>query len=541
MPSSNLTTDPLPDAVPQARDHFTCCWLPALLGSVGALALYAVTLGGSYVYDDTILHEDPRFTHPQRWKEFLTRDYWYRDNEPPSVDQLYRPLTCITFAVEYSLHGDRPWIYHLVNWLLHAAAAAAVAELCRRLFGFRAAIAAGVLFAVHPVHVEAVAGLVGRAELLCTLASIGALILFLRPMTPIRAAAIVACLGVAILSKEQGILLPAILLALVPFRRETLRLSKIPSTSDKTDAERGALWGLVAAICLVTAAYLVFREQLLGFVWDRDALDWAVNPLIRSRGADKWLMPLVLLGRYLALLTVPLKLSLDYGSHVIGWTVNWRQPYIYLGAAALAAWVIGTVWALRRRHRAVLFCLLALAISYGIISNSLVLIGTIFGERLMYLPSAFFLILISALLARLLRPALLTAVVLALATLGSIRAFAYACLWNDPLALYLADLAAYPQSMHLHGMAVYQYLSRGDHPAALAAREIAEDCVKQVPDNWHSYEMCVAVDLRLGDFRHAEEILAGARPYPRGAGIRIAQLRTKVRAEWAKEEGREAR
>jgi protein O-mannosyl-transferase len=259
----------------------------------------------------------------------------------------------------------------------------------------------------------------------------------------------------------------------------------------------------------------------------------------------------VLLGRYLVLLTAPLKLSLDYGSHVIGWTVDWRQPYVYLGAAALAAWLIATAWALRRRHRAVLFCLLALAISYGMVSNSLVLIGTIFGERLMYLPSAFFLILAAALLARLLRPALLGATLLVLATLGSIRTFTYARLWNDPLKLYLADLDAYPQSMHLHGMAVYQYLARGDRPAALAAQETAEDCVKQVPYSWHSYEMCVAVDEQLHDFKHAEEILAGARPlpgfpqppewrvYPRATGIHIAQLRAKVEAEREKEEGRE--
>ena len=100
-------------------------WLPAALAAVAALALYAVTLNGSYFYDDTILKEDHRFTDRHRWPQFWTQDYM-----PNAVDRLYRPLTCMTFAVEFSLHGDRPWIYHLVNVLLHAGAAAAVAELC---------------------------------------------------------------------------------------------------------------------------------------------------------------------------------------------------------------------------------------------------------------------------------------------------------------------------------------------------------------------------------------------------------------------------
>src|SRR5438874_2440501 len=112
---------------------------PAALAALVALILYGVTLGGSYVYDDTILHEDPRFTHPGLWARFWTKDYM-----PGAVDKLYRPLTCMTFAVQYWLHGDRPWLSHMVNWLLHAGVAAAVATLARRLIGFRTAVVAGL-------------------------------------------------------------------------------------------------------------------------------------------------------------------------------------------------------------------------------------------------------------------------------------------------------------------------------------------------------------------------------------------------------------
>jgi len=544
-------------------------WLPGLIGAVAALAVFAITLGGSYFYDDMILKEDPRFSHVALWPKFWTQDYM-----PNAIDRLYRPLTSMSFAVEYYLHGDRPWVYHLVNILLHAGAAAAVAELARRLTqstntgsvgsasslgifrgaalpggvfvpktavghpaearchekfssssrailpplekavrsadptksesarSLRIACAAGVLFAVHPIHVEAVAGLVGRAELLCTLATIIGLILFLKPMTGLRATAIVVCAIVALLSKEQGILFPAVLLAMTPCRRQILN---IHSTSDNVKTERGAMGILTASISLITAAYLIFRERLLGFEWNRTFLDWAVNPLVRSEGSDRILMPLTLLGRYVALLVAPTKLSLDYGARVIGWTVNWHEPYVFIGAVALVIWFLAAIWSVRARQWAVFLCLLALAISYGIVSNAFILIGTIFGERLMYMPSAFFLILVAALLDHLLRPRFFAAIILILAALGAGRAFTYARLCDDPPALYLANLRDRPNSMSLHGLVENQYMLAGKYREA---RAIGQDCLDRLPDCWQSYQMCVEPDLKLHDFADAERVLS---------------------------------
>jgi hypothetical protein len=501
--------------------------MPVLLAIVAALGVYAITLGGSYVYDDVILHEDARFMHPNLWEEFWTQAYM-----PDAVDRLYRPLTCLTFAIEYSLHGDRPWIYHLVNILLNAAVAGAVAELARRLMGLRIALAAGLLFAVHPVHVEAVAGLVGRAELLCALPTLLALIFFLKPISAGRAIAIWVCLVIAILSKEQGILLPGFLLALVPFRRALMRgTGGLPvSLSDEHEraarpSDATAMRGLAAAICLTMAAYLIFREQLLGFEWNRQELDWTANPLIRSVGVDRWLMPFVLLGRYVSLLIAPLKLSLDYGSYVIGWTVNWRQPWFYLGAMTAFVWIVAIIWTIRWRNYAAVFCLAALALSYGMVSNSVILIGTIFGERLMYLPSAFFCIVAAALLASFCRGAMLPIVVVIITALFTVRTFTYARLWNDPLRLYLADLRDHPMSTHLHGLVVDQYLARGEYRAA---REVAADSLRKLPDAFESYRMAVAADLKLHDYADARRVLA--HPDRRVPGKKIADLQEAVDA-----------
>ena len=100
------------------------------------------------------------------WRAFLS-PYW-----PPVIGGgLYRPLPLASYAIDWQL-GGAAWWFHAVNVAWHAGASVAVAWLARQWSGERAALAAGLLFAVHPVHVEAVANIVGRAELMAALFAI---------------------------------------------------------------------------------------------------------------------------------------------------------------------------------------------------------------------------------------------------------------------------------------------------------------------------------------------------------------------------------
>jgi len=139
--------------------------LPAALLAV---ALYAVTLRGTFVWDDRFIAEDdPRLHDAAGW-----RAYFHEAYRPGAVDNLWRPLTSLSFWLQWRV-GGAAWALHAVNIALHAGASAMVALLTRRLAGSAAAgIAAGLLFATHPVHVESVAYLVGRAESLCALGAL---------------------------------------------------------------------------------------------------------------------------------------------------------------------------------------------------------------------------------------------------------------------------------------------------------------------------------------------------------------------------------
>lgn len=468
-------------------------WAAAAGAGLAALLVYACTLGGTYVYDDVaIVQDDPRIQQPARWSELWTRPYFPTSRRSAAVDPLYRPLVSSSFAIERWIHGDRPWAFHLVNVLLHVAASLTVALLGVRLGGLAVGWVAGVLFAVHPVHVEAVAGLVGRCELMCALATLLGIYVFLRagPTTAARVVAIWACFVAAVLSKEQGVLFPLLLLAAAPLRRG----------EPKADNARQLRLWLIVLICWSLATYLLIRQQVAPVLWDRRFLDWDVNPLVRSVGLDRILMPFVLLGRYVALLAFPVRLSIDYGATVIGWKVSFRDPYFYVGLIAALTWGAGAIVSYWRRNWAMLFCLIAMAVSYGMIGNILLLIGTIFGERLFYLPSAFVLVAIAMILARLPRRTLVP-VTAALAIAAGIRACVYARQWNDRLSFYRASITAQPKSERVYALLWHEYKQAGIWQAA---RQVAQEAKRQVPECWQSYAMCIESELAQGEFDAAD-------------------------------------
>jgi hypothetical protein len=457
-----------------------------MIAAMFAAAVYACTLSGTYIYDDVqVIQLDPRVAQPALWRYFWTRDYMIG-----APDKLYRPLTSMSFAIQWWLHGDRAWAFHLVNILLHAGVTALVAVLGARIAGIRVAWIAGLLFAVHPIHVEAVAGLVGRAETLCTLAMLGGLCIFLQNnLTVIRVVAIAGCFLVALLSKEQGMLFPLILLAAVPLRRQL----KQPTPS------RTTIRWLTVQLLWLMAGYIVWRESTVRFWWDRASLDWEFNPLVNSIGLDRVLMPIVLLGHYAALLVIPVRLSIDYGAMVIGSKVNYSDPYFYAGIAAALLWVVLIVAAWRKRYWPLLFCLLGFAIAYGMVGNIIALIGTSMGERLMYLPSVFLVLSVAMLLSQLPRTAL-TLVVAIIVLLGAMRSFTYARRWNDRQQFYQWSIENQPRSVRLYALLWNEYASRGDWAGAAG---VAARCRAAAPECWEAYVMSAEPMLEMGDYAGA--------------------------------------
>jgi hypothetical protein len=147
----------------------------------------------------------------------------------------YRPLTSSLYAVEYAVFG--PWAagWHLVSILMDAAAAALTALLAMRTLGKAgAALLAGLIFAVHPVHTEAIAAICYQTTLLAGLLGLAALWalghMFDGGENDRRWVALAACSsGLAGLAKEEAVVVPllaaawVLLTPLVDRRRLLLR------------------------------------------------------------------------------------------------------------------------------------------------------------------------------------------------------------------------------------------------------------------------------------------------------------------------------
>ena len=143
------------------RERLRLSW--ALLLAGACLLVYANSLTGGFVYDDkAIVRDNFRIRAPSRVGEIFATQYF---GGPRGTGTAYRPLLLLSFAVQWWIHGADPLPFHAANLLIHAAATLLLAALLLRLrIAPPVAVGAALLFAVHPVHVEAVAGLVGRGK-----------------------------------------------------------------------------------------------------------------------------------------------------------------------------------------------------------------------------------------------------------------------------------------------------------------------------------------------------------------------------------------
>ncbi|XP_066255815.1 protein O-mannosyl-transferase TMTC1-like [Euwallacea similis] len=142
-----------------------------IYGVVGTLAVtcYLNGIDGDFVHDDipaVILNRDVLAQNPL--KSVFENDFWGTPMADEDSHKSYRPLTVLTFRANYLCFGLSPVAFHLTNIVLHAVACLLFTRVCLSVAGLRPPFAtlAGLMFSVHPIHTEAVTGIVGRADVL---------------------------------------------------------------------------------------------------------------------------------------------------------------------------------------------------------------------------------------------------------------------------------------------------------------------------------------------------------------------------------------
>ena len=340
----------------------------AIAVGFAAIVAYAISLANGFAFDDVVLIPgDPRVTGAQ-FGALLTQSYWH-----DSTLALYRPLTSLTFGLDWSLAKGAPAWFHFTNVLWHALASILAYRLLTRFFSPVAALCGALVFALHPVHVEAVANVVGRSELMAATFVLAACVVWTSRSLSLTARAVFAalCGGAAMFAKESAAVLPALLLLLDYASGKVGR--------DYVRANVRAFVPLVAVLVI----FLAVRTAVVGA-----APPARLDPSIEfaSSTSARVLTALQAWPIEFKLLFFPHPLLADYGPRILQ-PVNAWTPLAVLGLTLLVATLVGGIVAVVRGHRLAALALLWFPLTILPVSNLLFPIGVLVAERTLYLPS----------------------------------------------------------------------------------------------------------------------------------------------------------
>lgn len=391
----------------------------------------------------------------------------------------YVPLTILSYAVEYRLAGLDPRVFHATNYLLHLLncllAFGLILVLSRNL---NVAFLAALLFGIHPLHVESVAWITERKDVLYSFFFLSGLILYLRYQDLRRVylyvLAVAACL-LSLMAKPMALTFPFILLLLDYFRGRKIDR---PVLAEKIP---------FFALTLIFIAINMLAQESLQY------------PLSR------YVQHIFIFGYniffYLYRTVLPIKLSAlhPYPDHL---------PVLYLPFLACLLFVIALAWVIRRyfrNNRTVMFGALFFAIAILPVSQLLPLAGpAIVSERYTYLPSLGLFFILGSILTgfherktrgenRYPAGIVSLAIIAACAIISHQRAYA----WKDSFTLWNDVLAKYPNAAVPNNNLGTTYYEAGDYNRAMPFFEKAIALKSDYGDAYHNRALIHLKEDRL--------------------------------------------
>ena len=451
----------------------------ALLCALVALSFHLNALNNRFAYDDVhFLTEHKELHDIHNLPQLLVEPYW-----PGGFGKqlgLWRPGTTLSLGLQWWAWQDRGMPYHAVNVLAHAAATALVVLLIAELATIPIALIGGLVFAVHPVHVEAVSNIVGLAEVQAAVFFLAACLVHVRAAPALRAgarygpgriAAVTALYLGAFLTKESAVTLPGVLL-LLDAARERLGLTELRAYLRRRVP-------LYATLAVAAVAVLVERYRVLG------SLANPLGPLgadLLQQGVPRIFTVAGIWTHYVRLMVFPMDLSADYSPNVIpielGWhalnTVGLMLAFVVLAVAWLT-WRDRDLGRGSRSARLIGFGVLWFVITISPVSNVFFLAGVLLAERTMYLPSVGAVMVAGWLLAELIneRRRLGLAATAGVVFLMGARSWARTPTWEHTGTVFETMLRDYPQSGRSQWVLGDLFYLQGRVPESLRSYRVA--------------------------------------------------------------------
>jgi len=470
----------------------------ALLAAGVAAAVYLPSLGNRFTLDDgAIVERNPAAHSAAAALRAFGRTYW----PPEHAAGQWRPLVILSFGADWQLSGGSPVWLHAANIVWHAAATAVLVPVLAAYVPVTAGLAGAIVFAVHPVHVEAVANLVGRAEPMAALFLMLALLAgraVRRRLHEGRAAApaelaLLAAVLAGLLTKEHAAVAVALL--------------ALDDLATRDALPRALPWRDYAAVVAVTAVWFLVRRGI-----DAGQSFTMLAPTFFGLGAVgriSTMLPVVFV--VVRLLVWPFSLSPDYFPQVVA---RLEHPTV-LGGAGLLLLValVGVAVLAWRRNRALSVGLLIVGVAWLPTANLLFPTGIVLAERTLYLATTGVALVLSAgfvwLAAR--RGTRVAAAATGCVALAfGARTVSQIPVWRDNRDLLLWALEVHPEAYRSHQAAARALVRLGNLPAAL--REYGVSIELYPLDHYNLTEAAAAaldadrVRMALDYLRRAERL-----------------------------------
>lgn len=366
-------------------------WPAMLILAVLSTLPYLQSLEYGYILDDQIVITGNQFTQKgvSGIGDILRTESmtgYFGEQKDLVAGARYRPLSIVTFAIEHEISPNDPMIGHAGNILFYVLCCLLLYRVLllwfpltsNQYWWWSVPFAAGLFYALHPVHTEVVANIKGRDEIMTFIGALGAIWFSMRWLAdrkPIWLALSGVSFFLGLLSKENAITFLAV----------------IPAGMYWFTQARGKDYGRVMIPILAAAViYLIIRYNVIGYFLSsgKEITDLMNNPFVGMRPDQKIATILYTLGLYLKLLIFPLQLSHDYYPYAIP-IMNWTDWQVWLSLLAYGGLTGILVWGYKKKNVPSFTVFFYLA-TLSIVSNIVFPVGTFMNERFIFISSAAF-------------------------------------------------------------------------------------------------------------------------------------------------------
>lgn len=364
------------ESLDAARKSISDTKLMWILGSI-AFLLYSQTINYGFVLDDITVIENNTIVQkgfsgiPELFTTFYWEGYWNLNAG------LYRPLSMVAFAIEWSISPNNPTIHHFMNVFYYALTIGLLYKLLRKIFAQLSpwiSFSIVLIFLSHPTHTEVVANIKSRDEIFCLLFFILSFLVLLREdLKPIRQIGMASLLFLlCLLSKEGGIMFLPVLGAYFLWIKGFTMVKTLKK---------------IVPLILVGIMWLILHQSVIhNSPSEPISYTFEDNSLVASaNGMEQLASGFAIFGKYVVNSFVPRKLSYDYSYGEIP-LQSFTSPYALVGIFLFIAILVLVVLLLKRKKE-IAFGLIWFLTTILLVTNIITLIGTTFADRLLYSPS----------------------------------------------------------------------------------------------------------------------------------------------------------